>query len=105
MSSFYMPGLSHFQNDNGWSGSQGVMCYEIDPPKEGQLHAAVWYGPFWRTYAEETAQSDFPLTDDGLAALTQWLLAQAEQMNQSPQKSLQQCRDDYLARTQPAADA
>ena len=27
---FYMPGLSHFENDNGWSGSRGLLCYEIE---------------------------------------------------------------------------
>ena len=26
---FYMPGLSHFENDNGWSGSRGLLCYEM----------------------------------------------------------------------------
>ena len=30
----WLPTLSHFQNDNGWSGSSGVLCYEIEKPKE-----------------------------------------------------------------------
>ena len=45
---FYMPGLSHFENDNGWSGSRGLLCYEIEKPQEGRMRAVTWQGPFCR---------------------------------------------------------
>lgn len=41
---FYMPGLSHFENDNGWSGSRGLLCYEIEKASGGP-HAAVTWRP------------------------------------------------------------
>lgn len=84
---FYMPGLSHFENDNGWSGSRGELCYEIERPKEGKLRVVTWYGPFCREYAEEDAEAVFEVSGEGIAAMTAWLLERADEMNTHPSKS------------------
>lgn len=92
---FYMPGLSHFENDNGWSGSRGRLCYEIERPQDGKLKVVTWYGPFCREYAQEDAVSFFEVTAEGIAAMTDWLLRQAEEMNAHPQKTPEDCRAYY----------
>lgn len=97
MDEFYMPGLSHFENSNGWSGSRGRLCYEIEPPADGTVKATVWYGPFCRKFAQVETAREFPLTNEGREEMTAWLLEQAEEMNAHPQKSLQDCRDYYEA--------
>lgn len=92
---FFMPTLSHFENDNGWSGSRGVMCYEIEKPKEGQVRAVTWYGPFCRSYAEEMAEAVFPVSQEGRQAMIDWLLARAEEMNAHPERTPEDCRAYY----------
>lgn len=95
---FYMPGLSHFENDNGWSGSRGLLCYEIEKPREGRLRVMTWQGPFCREYAEQDAEETFEVSVEGVAAMTAWLLAQAEEMNAHPKKTPAECRAAYEER-------
>lgn len=92
---FDLPGLSHFKNDNGWTGSLGVLCYEIEPPREGRMRAVTWYGPFCRKYAREEAESVFPLTQEGIAEMGAWLSEQAEEMNTRPRRTPEECRVYY----------
>lgn len=92
---FYMPGLSHFENGNGWSGSRGLLCYEIEKPQEGKLRVVTWQGPFCRRYAELEAQSAFDVTGEGVCAMTDWLLREAERMNAHPPKTPEACRAIY----------
>lgn len=92
---FFMPGRSHFENENGWSGSRGVLCYEVERPKEGQMRAVTWYGPFSRDYAVEDGESFFPVSEEGIAEMKQWLLAQAEEMNTHPKRTPQECQAHY----------
>ena len=92
---FYLPGLSHFANDNGWTGSRGLLCYEIERPQEGPLRTVIWQGPFSRKYAQLEAEAVFEVTEEGLAALLAWLLEQAEAMNASPPRTPEECRAYY----------
>lgn len=73
---FFFPTLSHFTLGNGWTGSLGTRRYAVDPPEEGMLHTVVWEGPNCRELSEPIAQGDFPLGEEGLAALRQWLDSQ-----------------------------
>lgn len=92
---FFMPTLSHFENDNGWSGSRGRMCYQIERPKEGKVRVVTWYGPFCRNYAQQEAEAEFEVSEEGRQAMIDWLLAQAEEMTQRPRLSEEDCRAYY----------
>ena len=92
---FYLPGLSHFSNGNGWSGSRGLLCYEIEKPQEDRLLTVVWQGPFARKYAQMEGEASFEVTEEGVAALRTWLLEQAEAMNAHPPRTPEECRADY----------
>ena len=92
---FYLPGLSHFSNGNGWSGSRGLLCYEIEKPQEDRLLTVVWQGPFARKYAQMEGEASFEVTEEGVAALRAWLLEQAEAMNAHPPRTSEECRAYY----------
>lgn len=100
---FFMPTLSHFENDNGWTGSRGVMSYEIERPQEGKLRVVTWYGPYARPYAEEMTQASFDVTEEGRQAMIDWLLAQAEEMNAHPARTPAQREEYYRAHRTGAA--
>ena len=97
---FYLPGLSHFSNGNGWSGSRGLLCYEIEKPQEDRLLTVVWQGPFARKYAQMEGEASFEVTEEGVAALRTWLLEQAEAMNAHPPRTPEECRayDEKISR-------
>lgn len=92
----WLPVYSHFQNENGWTGSFGVMEYEISPPTEEQtLKVALWYGPFSRPYAEVMEERIIPFTQEHLEELKGWLVDRGQEMNQHPQRSQAETLDVY----------
>ena len=95
MQDFYLPVLSHYENDNGWTGSRGSMDFEVEMPVEGELHVVTWYGPFSRPYARIGAEADFDMTEEGIGAMRAWLLDQAGQMEAHPPRTLEECRAYY----------
>lgn len=85
----FLPVLSHFENGNFWTASGGAMRYRVDADTENAgLTAQVWEGP-WRlqdSSVEETRQ--FPLTEEGLGQLREWLLQWQGELNARPKRSL-----------------
>lgn len=102
---FYLPVLSHFENDNGWSGSRGLLCYEIEKPREGTMHVVIWQGPFCRSYARQEGETDFPVSEEGVAALRAWLLERADAMNAQPPRTAEECRAYYEAQSGQSAES
>ena len=102
---FYLPVLSHFENDNGWSGSRGLLCYEIETPREGTMHVVIWQGPFCRSYARQEGEADFPVSEEGVAALRAWLLERADAMNAQPPRTAEECRAYYEAQSGQSAES
>ena len=102
---FYLPVLSHFENDNGWSGSRGLLCYEIEKPREGTMHVVIWQGPFCRSYARQEGEADFPVCEEGVAALRACLLERADAMNAQPPRTAEECRAYYEAQSGQSAES
>ena len=102
---FYLPVLSHFENDNGWSGSRGLLCYEIEKPREGTMHVVIWQGPFCRSYARQEGEADFPVSEEGVAALRAWLLERADAMNAHPPRTAEECRAYCEAQSGQSAES
>ena len=89
MEDFFLPVLSHFQNENFWTASAGALCYRVTPREEG-LAAEVWEGP-WRyedSRVEETRT--FPLSDEGLEELRRWLTDWRDAIGQRPRPGLEE---------------
>lgn len=88
-----IPTLLFWENGNTWYGSKGLARFFIQPvttpapeedpeaPPTTNLEAQLWRGPLTRQLSEILTTATFPLSEDGLSQLTQWLEAQAAELN------------------------
>ncbi len=83
MTPLYLPTLSHWVHRNPWSGSVAPLArYQVIPRKEEDvMDASMWHGPLRFSLSEVTATAEFPISEDGIEALRQWLTAQCELIN------------------------
>lgn len=93
-----LPTLSHFQNGNGWLGSAGVLRFQIEKPAEGEMTAVLWQGPFSRPYAQEIERQTFPVSEEGLTAVLDYLNAKAQAVNETPPFTEAETMEHYLAK-------
>ena len=89
MEELYLPVLSHFQNGNVWTGSDGRLRYRITPGEEG-LTAEAWEGPWACELSRVEEVTRFPLDEEGLRALAQWVNTWSAEINARPPESLAQ---------------
>ena len=80
MESIFIPTLSFWENKNSWYGSLGQARFFIQPQEE-ILAVQLWQGPLNRELSPILAEISFPLTQEGLSALTSWLTEQAASLN------------------------
>lgn len=78
----FLPTLMHWQYGNNWCGSLGRASFWV-APQDNLLTAQVWTGPTIRELAEIEQTAQFPLSEEGLAQLHDWLLAQTAAVNQT----------------------
>lgn len=82
----FLPTLHTFAMKNPFTGSCGLFRYRIVPkvvmatPKEvdfeqSTMEAEFWHGLFCYEKSEMEAKEVFPLTEEGRAAMLQWLEA------------------------------
>jgi hypothetical protein len=86
MTDMYLPTLHWFANKNTFSGSCGNFRYMIKPNvvmatgkevnfPESSIGCEYWHGPFCYELSTMEDSKVFPLSDEGLAELKQWLLS------------------------------
>jgi len=94
MAEWFLPVLSHFQNKNPWSASQGRLRYRVLPvfPEEGEptLSAEVWEGPWSYEFSVPEAAKTFPLSEAGLAALPVWLEEWRTAVESRPKRTMEE---------------
>ena len=90
--------LSHFLNGNGWLGSAGLMRFQIEKPADGEMTAVLWQGPFSRPYAQEIERQAFPVSEEGLAAVLDYLNAKAQAVNETPPFTEEETMAHYRAK-------
>lgn len=93
MSDFFLPVLSHFQNNNPWVSSIGRLRYRLVPTVEGEggtLTLEVWEGPWAYQFSTVETTETFPLSQEGLDALPARLEEWAEKVNSRPPRSLEE---------------
>ena len=80
----FLPVLHWFDAKNSFTGSCGEFRFIIKPnvvmatAKEvdfaaSSMHAEYWHGPFCYEKSQMEEKQIFPMTDDGRAAMKQWL--------------------------------
>lgn len=113
MAEFFMPVLSHFQNENPWSSSAGRLRYWITPviPKdenkeplleEATLQVQVWEGPWERSFSTIEETKTFPLTEEGIASIPAYLDVWAQAVNGRPERTM---AENIARRKEPEAPA
>lgn len=95
MPDFFLPVLSHFQNKNPWTASEGRMRCKVLPtlseaPEESTLTAEVWEGPWAYEFSTVEEKQTFPLTAEGLDALRAWLTSWYETIQARPRRTLEE---------------
>ena len=85
MERLFIPTLHTFAMNNIFTGSCGLFRFRAKPnvvmktPKEvdfeqSTIYCQYWHGPLCYEKSEMEGEGTFPLTEEGRAALEQWLL-------------------------------
>lgn len=98
MGAFYLPVLSHFQNENIWIASDKNMRFKITPTADA-LNAEIWEGPWAYEFSRVEETASFPLSDEGIEALGAWLTERSALFNARAPKSFTQ---SLAARREPS---
>lgn len=77
----FLPSLSHWQHENPWTGSQGLACFGVEVA-QGVMTAQVWQGPKIKSLSQVEQEAQFPVGEEGIEALRQWLVEQCAAINQ-----------------------
>lgn len=108
MAELFLPVLSHFQNQNPWTGSLGRLRFravptvtggESDEPT-GDITVELWEGPWAYEFSTVEETKTFPLTQEGLDALSGFVSQWAETVNARPKRSL---AEDLSRRSEPTS--
>ena len=76
----YVPNLMSFQNDNIFLGSYNGLRFKLTPLlSEEQIHAEYWYGPLCYEKSQMDGEDHFPLTTEGITAMTSWIRILSEE--------------------------
>lgn len=78
--SIFIPTLSHWEYGNEWSGERGRARFLI-VPEDGQMKAEMWLGPMCREYAQVACSQSFPISEEGIQIMTDWLMENARLLN------------------------
>lgn len=90
MGTFFLPVLSHFQNENFWTASDRRMRYLVIPREGERLEAQVWEGPWGHAFSHIEEEASFPLSEEGLTQLEAWCRRWSEEINRRPPRSLEE---------------
>ncbi len=75
MADIYIPNYMSFHNENTFLGSYQGLRFKLTPDLEtNEIQAEYWYGPLCYEKSEMDGTRAFPLSDEGIAAMTQWLV-------------------------------
>lgn len=75
----YIPNYMSFNNENTFLGSYQGLRFKLVPDvtdaENKVIHAEYWYGPLCYEKSTMDGNQDFPLTEEGIADMTEWLLS------------------------------
>lgn len=74
MAEIYVPNYMSFHNENTFIGSYQGLRFKLTPDIESmEIQAEYWYGPLCYEMSEMDGSETFPLSDEGIADMTQRL--------------------------------
>lgn len=90
MNEILIPTMLFWENGNTWYGSKGQARFYIEPitvetegeePDRKELKIELWRGPMTKELSEILETVSFPMTEDGLQQVVDWLEGKAAEMN------------------------
>ncbi len=85
MSQIYIPTLLFWENGNTWYGSDGQARFFIRPVKPGEeeprLEVELWRGPLTKELSRVLDTAAFPVSEEGLSQLADWLEERSARLN------------------------
>ena len=79
MDEIFIPNCTTFLNGNTFLGSYHGLRFKLTPDVEtSSLQAELWHGPKCYDLSQMELTKTFPITSEGLEALTAWLLEHVE---------------------------
>ncbi len=97
METIQLPTLGYFQNGNGWLARSALLRFHIEKPVDDAVTVVLWQGPFSRPYAQEIGRETFPVSADGLTALSAFLTQKAGEMKDHPTFTAEETTAYYQA--------
>ena len=80
MADIYIPNYMSFHNDNTFLGSYEGMRFKLTPDVGGEtITAEYWYGPLCYEKSQMDGEDHFPLTTEGITAMTSWIRILSEE--------------------------
>lgn len=87
MEELFLPTLHWFAMNNLFTGSSGSFRFRAEPNvvmatakevdyEQSSIHAECWHGPFCYELSQMEAERTFPMTQEGLTQMRQWLQSQ-----------------------------
>ena len=95
MSDIMIPTMLFWENGNDWYGSKGNARFYIKPvtretegeePDEQILTVELWRGPFEKALSEILDTTSFPMSEEGLAQVVEWLEGKAAELNKTEEE-------------------
>ena len=82
MAEIYVPNYMSFHNDNTFLGSYQGLRFKLTPNLETEeIRAEYWYGPLCYDKSVMDGEQTFPLTNEGIEEMTEWLIALSQAGN------------------------
>ena len=90
MNDIMIPTMLFWENGNDWYGSKGNARFYIKPvtketpddqPDQQVLTVELWHGPYTKSLSEILETTEFPLSEEGLVQVVDWLEGKAAEMN------------------------
>ena len=81
----YVPNYMSFNNENIFLGSYNGLRFKLSPNVEDTtILAEYWFGPLCYEKSQMDGQETFPLSQEGIDEMTQWLRDLAAAHNPQP---------------------
>ncbi len=74
MPDIFIPTLRSFTNMNSFSGSSGMLRFYLIPEGE-QITVKTWHGQFCIEKSVVEEETSFPMTEDGLRQIKEYLIS------------------------------
>ena len=78
----FIPTLSFWENGNTWYGSLGQARFYV-ATQEDHLTVQLWRGPLAKEFSEILEEASFPISQEGLGELADWVGQLSQALNQS----------------------